>query len=94
MPDSTLLTVLTGTGVCGVFCVLFILGLIYPKSVVTDQKAEIAELKSDRDAQRDRADTAIAAAQATRDVLAAMQAGMQMARDRGQPQAPELSGPP
>lgn len=79
--DSTLITLLTGSGVCGVFCVLFICGLIFPKSVVDDLREENRELKDDRDAQRDRADTAIATAQASRDVLTALQAGIRMARD-------------
>lgn len=81
VPDSALLSVLTGSGVAGVFCILFVLGLIFPKSVVDDLKEENRELKDDRDAQRDRADTAIATAQASRDVLAALQAGIRMARD-------------
>jgi hypothetical protein len=79
--DSTLLNVLTGAGVAGVVCILLILGVLVPKFVVDDLKEENRELKADRDAQRDRADTAIAAAQASRDVLAALQAGIRMARD-------------
>ena len=75
MPDSTLLTVLTGAGVAGVFCILFICGLIYPRAVVSDLKAEIAELKEALGAERDRANTSVAAASATRDILAAIQVG-------------------
>ena len=75
MPDSTLVTILTGAGVAGVFCVLFIIGLIFPRSVVTDKDAEIAELKQALAAERDRANTAVAAATTTRDVLAAFQLG-------------------
>jgi hypothetical protein len=81
VPDSALLSVLSSAGVAGVFCVLFICGLIFPKSVVDDLREENRELKDDRDAQRDRADTAIATAQASRDVLTALQAGIRMARD-------------
>lgn len=80
--DSALLSILTGSGVAGVFCVLFVIGAIFPRAVVTDLKEELRELKADRDSQRERADTAISAMQSTRDVLAAMQAGIQMARDR------------
>jgi len=76
--DAALLSVLTSAGVAGVFCVLFVTGLVYPKPVVTDLKAEISELKRDRDAQRERADVAIAAAQGTRDILAALQAGARL----------------
>jgi hypothetical protein len=80
--DSTLVNILISAGVAGVFCVLFIIGMIVPKSVITDLKAENRELKGEVEAQRDRADTAIAAAQAARDVMAALQAGIQMARDQ------------
>lgn len=75
MPDSALVTILTGTGVCGVFCVMFIIGLIYPRSVIADRDAEIAELKQALAAERDRANAAVAAATTTRDVLAAFQLG-------------------
>ena len=79
--DSTLISILSSAGVAGVFCVLFVCGMIYPKSVIDDLREENRELKDDRDAQRDRADTAIATAQASHDVLAALQAGIRMARD-------------
>lgn len=78
MPDSTLITILTGAGVAGVFCVLFVLGLIFPRSVITDKDAVIAELKADLAAQRQRADVAVAAAVATRDIMAAIQLGQGM----------------
>ena len=54
---------------------LFIIGAIFPRSVVADQKAEITELKEALEAERDRANTAVAAASATRDILAAIQIG-------------------
>lgn len=73
--DSALLTVLTGAGACGVFCVLFVVGLIFPRGVVADKDREIAELKEALEAERDRANTAVAAASATRDILAAIQLG-------------------
>jgi hypothetical protein len=75
VPDSALISILTSGGVAGVFCVLFVASLIYPKPVVTDLKAEITELKEALQAERDRADTAVAAASATRDLLAAIQIG-------------------
>ena len=75
MVDSTLLTVLTSAGVAGVFCILFVCGLIAPKFVVDDLKSEIAELKEALEAERDRANASVAAASATRDVLAAIQLG-------------------
>ena len=73
--DSALLTALSSAGVAGVFCILFILGLIFPRPVVTDLKAEITELKAALEAERDRAATAVTAATATKDVLAAIQIG-------------------
>ena len=83
MIDSTLLSVLTGSGVAGVFCILFICDLIYPKSVVTDKNAEIAELKEALEAERDRANTAVSAASATRDILAAIQLGRSIGTPAG-----------
>jgi len=75
VPDSALLSILSSAGVAGVFCVLFIIGAIFPRSVVTDKNAEIAELKQAVEAERERANTAVAAASATRDILAAIQIG-------------------
>ena len=75
MPDAALITILTGSGACGVFCVLFVLGAVFPRQVVADLKTEIAELKEALQAERDRANTAVAAASATRDILAAIQVG-------------------
>jgi hypothetical protein len=84
MPDSTLVNILTGAGVAGVFCVLFICGLIFPRSVVADLKAEIEELKAENANERERADTAVAAASATRDILAAIQLGRSITPGREQ----------
>lgn len=80
--DSTLWNVLTGAGVAGVFCLLFLLGLLFPKSVVDDLKEELREVKADRDAQRDRADAAVAAAEATRSLMAAIRYGRELAGGR------------
>lgn len=77
MLDSTLVSILTGAGVAGVFCVLFICGLIYPKPVVADKDKRIAELEAAVAAERQRGDAAVAAAAASRDVLVAFQAGRQ-----------------
>ena len=75
MPDSALISILSSAGVAGVFCVLFITGLIFPKSVLADLKTEIGEMKEALEYERDRANTAVAAASATRDLLAAIQVG-------------------
>jgi hypothetical protein len=75
VPDSALLSVLSSAGVAGVFCVLFICGLVFPRGVVEDLKEENRELKEALEAERDRANASVAAASATRDVLAAIQLG-------------------
>lgn len=84
MPDSALLSVLTSAGVAGVFCILFICGLIVPRFVVTDKDAEIAELKEALAAERDRANASVAGASATRDILAAIQLGRGIAPPPGE----------
>ncbi len=73
--DSALTSVLAGSGVAGVVVVLFVLGLICPRTVVADKDKQIAELKEALKAERDRADTAVAATSATNSILAAIQAG-------------------
>ena len=73
--DSALLSVLSSAGVAGIFCILFVIGAIVPKFVIEDQRAEIAELKEALEAERDRANASVAAAAATRDILAAIQLG-------------------
>lgn len=83
MVDSTLWNVLTGAGVAGVFCLLFVCGLIFPKSVVDDLRTENAELKAAVDAERDRANASVAAASATRDILAAIQVGRSIGTGNG-----------
>lgn len=75
MPDSALITVLSSAGVAGVFCILFLLGQIFPRPVVADLKAEITELKEALEAERGRANTAVTAATATNNILAAIQLG-------------------
>jgi hypothetical protein len=83
VPDTALLSVLSSAGVAGVFCVFFIAGLIYPRSVIADKNAEIAELKEALEAERDRANAAVAAASATRDILAAIQLGQNLKTGHG-----------
>jgi len=73
--DSALISVLSSAGVAGVFCVLFVFGLVAPRFVLDDLKSEVAELKEALEAERDRANASVAAASATRDVLAAIQLG-------------------
>lgn len=92
MPDSALVTLLTSAGVAGVFCTLFVCGLIYPKHVVDDLKAERDYERQRAEANQDRADTAVSAAQATRDMLAAMQAGMAFGPQRQDPRSFPVAG--
>lgn len=75
MPDA-LVNVLINAGVAGVFVILFLAGLIFPKAVVDDLRAERDAAKQEALAERERGDAAVAAAQASRDVFAAIQAGM------------------
>ena len=83
MPDSALISILSSAGVAGVFCIFFIAGLIYPRSVIADKNTEIAELKEALEAERGRANTAVAAASATRDILAAIQIGQNLKAGSG-----------
>lgn len=92
--DSALISVLTGTGAAGVFCLLFVMGLVYPKHVVDDLKAERDYERQRAEANQDRADAAVAAAQATRDMLSAMQAGMAFGQQRQDPRSVPMAGHP
>lgn len=84
--DSSLITPLvTGGGVAGVFCILFILGVIYPRSVITDLKTEIAELKAALAQEREASRASVTAASATRDILAALQYGRDAGREKAGP---------
>ena len=76
--DSSLALLLANASIAGVFCVLFILGIIVPRSVVTDLKTENAELKRQLEAERERANTAVGAVQSTANVVTALQAGIHL----------------
>jgi hypothetical protein len=78
--DSALLSALSSAGVAGIFCVLFVTGLVLPKSVADDLREENRELKEALASERDRADAAVAAASATRDILAAIQIGREITK--------------
>lgn len=73
--DSTLVTILTGCGACGVFCLLFIFGWIVPKHVYADVKAERDQLKAENAQLRATAETSVTTNQATKDILAAIRYG-------------------
>ena len=84
--DSTLIgPLIAGSGVAGVFCVLFVVGLIFPKPVVTDLKAEITELKAALAQERETSKAAVTAASSTRDILAAIQLGRDIGHEKASP---------
>ena len=80
--DTALLNILGGAGVAGVFCILFVTGHIYPRSVVTDKDRQISELQQTVRYERDRADTAVAGLSATNNILGAIQFGRDIAREQ------------
>lgn len=73
MDSSLVINLITNAGVAGIVVVLLALGIFTPRWVVNDMKAEITELKAAVKAERDRADVAVASAQTTKDVIAALQ---------------------
>lgn len=77
------MSILTGSGVAGVFCVLFIIGIVFPRGVVEDLREENKELKAALESERDRANAAVTAATATRDILAAIQYGRDLTSGHG-----------
>jgi hypothetical protein len=84
--DSSLIVpLITGSGVAGVFCVLFVLGLVYPRQVVTDLKAEVAELKAALKEKQDAMSAAVTAASATKDILEAIRLGQNLGQGRKGP---------
>lgn len=70
--SDALVNILIDGGVCGVFCILLITGMIVPKFVLDDKISENRELKDAVAAERTRADTAVAAASATREIITAI----------------------
>lgn len=79
--DSILVTFLSHFGPdAGVFLVLVLTGIVVPGWVHKDLKERLKLKEEECAAERDRADTAVAAAQGSRDVMAAMRMGLQMAR--------------
>ena len=83
MDSSLVAPIITGSGVAGVFCILFIIGWIFPRTVVTDLKAEIAELKAALAQEREASKASVTAASATRDILAAIQLGRDIGHEKG-----------
>lgn len=76
--DSSLVVLLANAGTAGLFCVLFILGIVVPRTVVSDLKAENGELKRQLEAERERANTAVASVASATDVVRAIQAGIHL----------------
>ena len=73
MDSSIVINLVTNAGVAGIIIVLLAIGVFTPRWVVNDLKAEITELKAAVKAERERADVAVASAQTTKDVIAALQ---------------------
>lgn len=88
MPDSTLISLLTGAGVAGVFCVLFIAGWVVPKWVVNDLKSRIKTLEAALEAANDRANVAQASQVTMRDILAALTFGQAVPHNPPAPSFP------
>jgi hypothetical protein len=72
--DSSLSEILLNGGIAGVFCVLFVIGIIVPKWVVDDLRKERDSLKDAVSSERARADSAVAAAEVTKELFTALQA--------------------
>ena len=78
--DSALVTLLTGAGVAGVFCVLFIAGWVVPKGVVTDLKERLKLVETQLETANERASTAQQSQVTMRDILAALTFGQSQGR--------------
>lgn len=77
MIDSALAgSLVTGGGVAGVFCILFILGVIVPKRVVDDKDRIIAEKDRQIAAKDEQTAQSAASLQAAKDVIASLQQGL------------------
>ena len=77
--DTALIGILEKLGAgAGIIVVLVILGLLVPRWVVNDLKHEIKDLKAALKSERERGDAAVAAMQASNDVLRAVRTGVQM----------------
>jgi hypothetical protein len=69
---SDVVAYLTNYGAVGVVLILIIAGVLVPRPMYTDKKEEAAEYKRALEAERARADAAVTAAAATRDLLLAL----------------------
>jgi len=81
--DSELITLLANAGTAGITIVLIVTGLLVPKWAADDLRARLRAAERRADASQDQADAAVAAAQASRDIFAAIEAGMNMHRSPG-----------
>ena len=80
MDASVLIPLLVNGGTAGLVLILMVSGILVPKSVLDDVKAERDYQRERAESERDRADAAVAAAQATNNVLAALHTGVQLGR--------------
>jgi hypothetical protein len=94
--DSALISILEKLGAsAGIIVILVLLGVLVPGWVYRDLKAQNKLKDEEITAQRDRADQAVAALQDTKNVMAALQLGLQMGMAGGErPPLPTAEGPP
>jgi hypothetical protein len=69
-------SLVTGGGVAGVFCILFITSQIFPRSVVEDKNKIIAEKDLKIDALTSQVAASTAALMAAKDVISSLQQGL------------------
>lgn len=69
---TDLVPYLANYGAVGVVLILILAGLLVPRPMYADKKEEASELKRALEAERARADAAVTAAAATRDLLLAL----------------------
>lgn len=75
--DAALASALvSGGGVAGVFCILFVVSAIYPKSVVQDKDKIISELSRRNEVLSNQVAEGTAALGAAKDVISSLQQGM------------------
>jgi len=70
--DSALLSVLSSAGVAGIFCILFISGLIVSKATHDEVKAQRDEYKRALDLERARSEASVVTGQIVRDVMTSL----------------------
>jgi hypothetical protein len=81
MIDSSVTSTLLAYGPLGIFCVLMLVGWIVPKWFVSKLEKENDSLRASRDAERQRADAAVLAAETATQVIVSLRAVVEGLRD-------------